>query len=182
MPHLLFIKFKYILFIWITAHVIKILLFKEVLKMDEMIFNKLQELQDEKKRLEESSVDTGFMDTSRYPNAVSPFRIPFRPYQICQMTLDDSIRANVTGQELLILCRTTYRSPKEQIEKYIEIIQRLLEAGIFDIPEMNNDSEEQIELPNPFKKDSKDSIDVKTALKIADDAKMAIITAEQKKD
>ena len=161
----------------------KILLFKEVLKMDEMILEKLQELQAEKERLQAQSVESGFLSNDyRNSAVVAPFRPTLRPFGPgVSMSLDDSIRANVTGQELLILCRTTYRSPKEQIEKYIEIIQRLLDAGIFDVPEMKTISGKPVELPDPFKK-VKNSIDVETAIKIADEANMAIITAAQKKE
>lgn len=160
----------------------KILLFKEVLKMDEMILDKIQELQAEKERLQLQSVESGFLSNDyRNNSVVAPFHPTFRPFGPVPMNLDDSIRANVTGQELLILCRTTYRSPKAQIEKFIEIIQRLLDAGIFDVPEMKTISNKPVELPDPFKK-LKNSIDVETAIKIADEANVAIVTAAQKKD
>ena len=150
--------------------------------MDEMFLNKLQELMDEKERLKVEGVESGFLSNDyRNNSVVAPFRATYRPFGPNPMCLDDSIRANVTGQELLILCRTTYRSPKAQIEKYVEIIQRLLDAGIFDVPEINIDSDKPVELPNPFKKE-KTSIDIETLTKLADDAKVAIITAEQKKD
>ena len=148
--------------------------------MGKIIVNKIQELQDENERLKAESVESGFLSNDYRKNSVvAPYKPTFRPFGPNVMCLEDSIRANVTGQELLILCRTTYRSSKAQIEKYIEIIQRLLDAGIFDVPEINFDLDKPVELPDPFKKE-KASIEALT--KLADDAKMAIITAEQKKD
>lgn len=150
--------------------------------MDEMILNKIQELMDEKERLKVDGVESGFLSNDYRKNSVvAPFRPTFRPFGPTPMCLDDSIRANVTGQELLILCRTTYRSPKAQIEKYIEIIQRLLDAGIFDVPEINIDSDKPVELPDPFKKE-KASMEAALTKPVLDGAKIAIITAEQKKN
>ena len=97
----------------------------------EVINSKDNEIQ----RLKAESIQTGFME-NRFPNSTFPFQQQFTPYNPSVTPLYDRILEKVTGTELTILCRTRYNSPKAQILEYIRILERLVEEGVFDAPEV----------------------------------------------
>lgn len=103
--------------------------------MDEYVFEELNSRNNEIQRLKADSIQAGFME-NRYPNATYPFNPGFTPYNPTMVSLYDRILEKVTGTELTILCRTRYNSPKAQILEYVKILERLIEDGIFDAPEM----------------------------------------------
>lgn len=103
--------------------------------MDEYVFEELNSRNNEIQRLKADSIQSGFME-NKYPNATFPFQPGFTPYNPVVAPLYDRILEKVTGTELTILCRTRYNSPKPQILEYVRILERLIEDGIFDAPEM----------------------------------------------
>lgn len=103
--------------------------------MDEYVFEEINSRNNEIQRLKADSIQAGFME-NRYPNATFPFNPGFTPYNPVVAPLYDRILEKVTGTELTILCRTRYNSPKAQILEYVRILERLIEDGIFDAPEM----------------------------------------------
>jgi hypothetical protein len=111
-------------------------IFKEVLQMDDYnIFEELNSKENEIQRLKADSIQAGFME-NRLPNFTFPFQPQFTPYNPSVTPLYDRILEKVSGTELTILCRTRYNSPKEQILEYVRILERLIEEGVFDAPEM----------------------------------------------
>jgi hypothetical protein len=111
-------------------------IFKEVLQMDDYnIFEELNSKENEIQRLKADSIQAGFME-NRLPNFTFPFQPQFAPYNPSVTPLYDRILEKVSGTELTILCRTRYNSPKEQILEYVRILERLIEEGVFDAPEM----------------------------------------------
>ena len=111
-------------------------IFKEVLQMDDYnIFEEINSKENEIQRLKADSIQAGFME-NRLPNFTFPFQPQFTPYNPAVTPLYDRILEKVTGTELTILCRTRYNSPKEQILEYVRILERLIEEGVFDAPEM----------------------------------------------
>lgn len=103
--------------------------------MDEYVFEELNSRNNEIQRLKADSIQSGFME-NRYPNATFPFQPGFTPYNPAVAPLYERILEKVTGTELTILCRTRYNSPKAQIIEYVKILERLIEDGVFDTPEM----------------------------------------------
>ena len=111
-------------------------IFKEVLQMDENnILEVINSKDNEIQRLKAESIQTGFME-NRFPNSTFPFQQQFTPYNPSVTPLYDRILNKVTGTELTILCRTRYNSPKAQILEYVRILERLVEEGVFDAPEV----------------------------------------------
>jgi hypothetical protein len=111
-------------------------IFKEVLQMDDYnIFEELNSKENDIQRLKADSIQAGFME-NRLPNFTFPFQPQFTPYNPSVTPLYDRILEKVSGTELTILCRTRYNSPKEQILEYVRILERLIEEGVFDAPEM----------------------------------------------
>jgi hypothetical protein len=111
-------------------------IFKEVLQMDDYnIFEELNSKENEIQRLKADSIQAGFME-NRLPNFTFPFQPQFTPYNPSVTPLYDRILEKVSGTELTILCRTRYNSPKGQILEYVRILERLIEEGVFDAPEM----------------------------------------------
>lgn len=111
-------------------------IFKEVLQMDDYnIFEELNSKENEIQRLKADSIQAGFME-NRLPNFTFPFQPQFTPYNPSVTPLYERILEKVSGTELTILCRTRYNSPKEQILEYVRILERLIEEGVFDAPEM----------------------------------------------
>ena len=96
--------------------------------MDEFVMEELMRKDNEIKRLKEEGINTGFME-QRFPNVTYPFNLQF---PVPTTNVYDAILSKVSGAELTILCRTRFNSPKEQIEVYVGIIQRLLDEGVFD--------------------------------------------------
>ncbi len=96
--------------------------------MDEFVMEELMRKDNEIKRLKEEGINTGFME-QRFPNVTYPFKLQF---PVPTTNVYDAILSKVSGAELTILCRTRFNSPKEQIEVYVGIIQRLLDEGAFD--------------------------------------------------
>ncbi len=103
--------------------------------MDEYILEEINSKENEIQRLKADSIQSGFME-NRYPNSTFPFQPGLTPYNPAVAPLYDRILEKVTGTELTILCRTRYNSPKAQILEYVRILERLIEEGVFDAPEM----------------------------------------------
>lgn len=104
--------------------------------MDENnIFEVINSKDNEIQRLKADSIQAGFME-NRFPNYTFPFQPQFTPRNPSVTPLYDRILNKVTGTELTILCRTRYNSPKAQILEYVRILERLVEEGVFDAPEM----------------------------------------------
>ena len=102
---------------------------------DYNIFGELNTKEIEIQRLKADSIQAGFME-NRLPNFTFPFQPQFTRYNPLETPLYDRILEKVTGTELTILCRTRYNSPKEQILEYVRILERLIEEGVFDAPEI----------------------------------------------
>lgn len=96
---------------------------------DFSIINMLKQHQIELEQVEERTFDIGFLKPN-YRQALSPMFIP--PYGQSAYQLKDKIFSILTGTEIQILCSTYYTSPKAQIIKYVEIIKKLIDQGIFD--------------------------------------------------
>lgn len=103
--------------------------------MDEYILEEINSKENEIQRLKADSIQAGFME-NRLPNFTFPFQPQFTPYNPSVTPLYDRILEKVTGTELTILCRTRYNSPKAQILEYVRILERLVEEGVFDAPEV----------------------------------------------
>lgn len=103
--------------------------------MDEYILEEINSKENEIQRLKADSIQSGFME-NRLPNFTFPFQPQFTPYNPAVTPLYERILEKVTGTELTILCRTRYNSPKAQILEYVRILERLIEEGVFDAPEM----------------------------------------------
>mgnify|MGYP007122059980 CR=1 FL=1 len=96
---------------------------------DLSIINMIKQHQIELEQVEERTFDIGFLKPN-FRQALSPMFIP--PYGQSAYQLKDKIFNILTGTEIQILCSTSYTSPKAQIIKYVEIIMKLLDQGVFD--------------------------------------------------
>jgi hypothetical protein len=101
-------------------------IFKEVIKMTEYEENLIDRQQMEIQRLQRETEDVGFME------AYFSYIPGFGHAQNNQGFVRDQIKETLTAKEYDILRRTRFTSGKDQIEAYVEIIQRLLKAGVFD--------------------------------------------------
>lgn len=105
---------------------------------NEMIHQKDHEIE----RLRATSTDFGFMHQE--PVIGFPVTSMYRPFDPTRdERLRDAIMKEVTAEEYRILTSTRFTSPKEQISRFTEILNRLLEKGVFDVPDM--------EIPVPYK-------------------------------
>jgi hypothetical protein len=135
-PSIISYFYIYIILMDKSIRLSNINIFKEVLQMDDYnIFEELNSKENEIQRLKADSIQAGFME-NRFPNYTFPFQPQFTPYNPAVTLLYDRILEKVTGTELTILCRTRYNSPKAQILEYVRILERLVEEGVFDAPEV----------------------------------------------
>ena len=103
---------------------------------DTAIIGMVKQHQLELEQAEERTFDTGFLKTN-FRQPMSPLFMP--PYGPSSYQIKDRIFDVLTGTEIRILCTTNFMSPKPQIERYVEIIKKLLDGGIFDvIPQVTN--------------------------------------------
>lgn len=107
------------------------------------LFHDLMSQKDmEIERIRATSTDFGFMHQETvigFP-ATSMY-MPFDPTR--NERLREAIMKEVTAEEYRILTTTRYTSPKEQISRFVGILNKLLEKGVFDVPDM--------EIPVPYK-------------------------------
>lgn len=94
--------------------------------MTEYEENLIDRQQMEIQRLQRETEDVGFME------AYFSYIPGFGHAQNNQGFVRDQIKETLTAKEYDILRRTRFTSGKDQIEAYVEIIQRLLKAGVFD--------------------------------------------------
>lgn len=103
-------------------------------------YNVLEQLLREKDqeigRLKASSIDFGFMHQEIVLGIpmTSMYAIPFDPTR--NERLREDIMKDVTAEEYRILTSTRFTSPKEQISRFTGILNRLLEKGVFDQPDL----------------------------------------------
>lgn len=98
--------------------------------MTEYEENMIERLQMENQHLQRETENVGFME------AYFSFIPGFAHAQNNQGFVRDQIKEILTAKEYDILRQTRFTSSKDQIEAYVEIIQRLLKAGIFDQRDM----------------------------------------------
>ena len=94
--------------------------------MTEYEENLIDRQQMEIQRLQRETEDVGFME------AYFSYIPGFGHAQNNQGFVRDQIKETLTAKEYDILRKTRFTSGKDQIEAYVEIIQRLLKAGVFD--------------------------------------------------
>lgn len=92
--------------------------------------NMIERQQMEIQRLQRETENVGFME------AYFSFIPGFAHAQNNQGFVRDQIKEILTAKEYDILRQTRFTSGKDQIEAYVEIIQRLLKAGVFDQHDM----------------------------------------------
>lgn len=109
--------------------------------MDEMIYNLIEEV----KTKEEAAGEHGFMrnSCSRLPNdpiTGNTYKACYYPMGINPSSDEfvfprgtkESIMQKCTAEEYYILQHVSYASNKKAIKKFVNILQRLLDAGEFD--------------------------------------------------
>lgn len=94
--------------------------------MTEYEENMIERLQMENQRLQRETENVGFME------AYFSYIPGFAHAQNNQGFVRDQIKEILTAKEYDILRQTRFTSGKDQIEAYVEIIQRLLKSGVFD--------------------------------------------------
>lgn len=94
--------------------------------MTEYEENMIERLQMENQRLQRETENVGFME------AYFSYIPGFAHAQNNQGFVRDQIKEILSAKEYDILRQTRFTSGKDQIEAYVEIIQRLLKAGVFD--------------------------------------------------
>ena len=124
--------------------------------MDDMIYD----LENKIEMLKEQPETTGFMKTRLkvYNAGVTRFD---GFYNVCtsngayvpsHLFMRDivmkKIKDELSASDYETLQYTTYESSKETIEKYIEILNRLVDKGIFDIPQPKNSCGNEINNTN----------------------------------
>ena len=98
--------------------------------MTEYEENMIERLQMENQRLQRETENVGFME------AYFSYIPGFAHAQNNQGFVRDQIKEILSAKEYDILRQTRFTSGKDQIEAYVEIIQRLLKAGVFDQRDM----------------------------------------------
>lgn len=71
--------------------------------------------------------------TEAYIDQITSFEVPERRHKLLE---------KVSGNEVDILRNTTFTSPKKQIEEYVDIISKLIKAGVFDDNQRQKDARE----------------------------------------
>lgn len=118
--------------------------------MDEIIYN----FQEEIKRLTNTPSATGFMnndtmvpsyikiddpssnsDSSSYIRPIRSAAVPSIP-KWDQIDRERIIKSKLTGAELELLNFTTFSSDMKTIQEYVNIIQKLIDNGVFDVTPM----------------------------------------------
>lgn len=94
--------------------------------MTEYEENMIERQQMEIQRLQRESENVGFME------AYFSYIPGFAHAQNNRGFVRDQIKEILSAKEYDILRQTRFTSGKDQIEAYVEIIQRLLKAGVFD--------------------------------------------------
>lgn len=94
--------------------------------MTEYEENMIDRQQMEIQRLQRETENVGFME------AYFSYIPGFGHAQNNQGYVRDQIKEKLTAKEYDILRQTRFTSGKDQIEAYVEIIQRLLKDGVFD--------------------------------------------------
>lgn len=94
--------------------------------MTEYEENLIERQQTEIQRLERETENFGFMEA--YFSCIDGFGRA----NIHQYSVRSNIKKSITAFEYDILRQTRFTSSKDQIEAYVALIQRLLDAGVFD--------------------------------------------------